>query len=314
MRPRLSPKFIHDARGSILAASECSRAPSSFQLGPAIHRSNLDREYLRTRARVIEVDVVVDRFPAGIPPPIRRIGATIAAIIAGLPLPLHPPKSRRGIPRSVPRRARALGACCALPDPPPSHLVARRPAGDLIHYSARSRAEVFILFDNYREAAPRASARLRGPPDRESTVVISDLIISRRRIIPVISARARARERKRVGGGRSRDTSSLDYKGHPWTRILVKRHFVASLNPDNSTLRFCCPADHAAIAFPRGLAAGAGAGARGGGRRPFCARGLIADRFCLLRGRSLIPSVETRVGTTLPRARARARERELRLR
>jgi len=151
------------------------------------------------------------------------------------------------------------------PRSPPSHLVARRPAGDLIHYSARSRAEVFILFDNYREAAPRASARLRGPPDRESTVVISDLIISRRRIIPVISARARARERKRVGGGRSRDTSSLDYKGHPWTRILVKRHFVASLNPDNSTLRFCCPADHAAIAFPRGLAAGAGAGARGGG-------------------------------------------------
>jgi len=32
---------------------------------------------------------------------------------------------------------------------------------DSIHHVCRSRAEVFILFDNYREAAPRASVRLQ---------------------------------------------------------------------------------------------------------------------------------------------------------
>lgn len=112
--------------------------------------------------------------------------------------------------------------------------------------------------------AQRARVRLRpwwcgdalsAPPWTPSTVVISGLIISQRRLfryfclyIYTIRTRRNDKEEGRVWT-RGLERRREDRAGIRawWTikailgRTLVKTHFVASLNPDNSTLRFYPP-------------------------------------------------------------------------
>jgi len=162
--------------------------------GPAIRRSSLDR----SRSGIIGTKSDRRWNPAAYPADRRHLGNRYHRDNAS-PLPSPPKSRRRGF------RDRFVGAnahCCASIPPPPL-LGGDSPRFDSsrVPFSAQRCLFYLIII-----ARPRCERRRgRGPPDHESTVVISDLIISRRRIIPVfLLARAErsTRERKRERGRR----------------------------------------------------------------------------------------------------------------